>query len=253
MSRVVCNFSAGAASAVAAKLAIAKYGTTHEIVIVRAWIAEEHEDNDRFHKDVEAWLGLHITVVKDEVYGASVREVWRRRRYINGPQGASCRKIVKGGPLDAFHRHDDIIILGYTAEEQGRFDGWIDANNEKRGEAPLIEAGLGKGDCLGMIQRAGIALPAMYGLGFNNNNCIGCCKGGEGYWNHVRKVFPIVFEDVAAIQRAIGPKASFFRNRETGERISLDQLDPAAGRHDEPMPECSLMCELAEAQIGGDS
>lgn len=35
-SRIVCQFSCGAASAVATKLAIAQYGATHEVVIVRS-------------------------------------------------------------------------------------------------------------------------------------------------------------------------------------------------------------------------
>ena len=249
MSRIVCNFSAGAASAVATKLAIAQYGKSHEILIVRARIKEEHEDNDRFAADCEAWFGMPIVVVQDGKYGSSVHEVWRKKRYIIGARGAPCRKAVKVDPLEYVGRINDIQVLGYTAEEQGRFDGWIDANNDKQGLAPLIERGIGKADALAMIQRANIRLPAMYELGFNNNNCVGCCKGGEGYWNHVRKVFPIVFEQAAEIQRTIGPGAYFFRNRETGERFGLDQLDPKAGRHDEPMPSCSFFCELAESEI----
>ena len=38
------------------------------------------------------------------------------------------------------------------------------------------------------------ARPLMYDLGYPNNNCIGCVKGGMGYWNHIRKDFPEVFE-----------------------------------------------------------
>ena len=249
MSRIVCNFSAGAASAVATKLAIAQYGKSHEILIVRTRIKEEHEDNDRFAADCAAWFDMPITVVQDEKYGASVQEVWRKKRYIIGARGAPCRKAVKGDPLESVGRVNDIQVLGYTAEEQARFDGWIDANNDRQGLAPLIERGIGKADALAMVQRAGIRLPVMYELGFNNNNCIGCCKGGEGYWNHVRKVFPIVFQEAAEIQRTIGPGAYFFRDRKTGERFGLDQLDPSAGRHDEPMPSCSFFCELASAEI----
>ena len=31
-------------------------------------------------------------------------------------------------------------------------------------------------------------------MGYNNNNCIGCIKGGMGYWNKIRVDFPEVFE-----------------------------------------------------------
>ena len=49
MSRVVCWFSCGAASAVATKLAITEYANSGmEIVIARCIVKEEHSDNDRF-------------------------------------------------------------------------------------------------------------------------------------------------------------------------------------------------------------
>lgn len=31
-----------------------------------------------------------------------------------------------------------------------------------------------------MVLRAGIELPLMYRMGYDNANCIGCVKGGEG-------------------------------------------------------------------------
>jgi hypothetical protein len=40
--RLVCWYSCGAASAVATKLAIAQYGLTHDIVIARCVVREEH-------------------------------------------------------------------------------------------------------------------------------------------------------------------------------------------------------------------
>lgn len=50
-------FSCGAASAVAAKLTIEKYGDTHEIHVLNNPVAEEDQDNIRFLHDVEKWLG----------------------------------------------------------------------------------------------------------------------------------------------------------------------------------------------------
>ena len=40
----------------------------------------------------------------------------------------------------------------------------------------LRDAGIDKARCLQIIQEAGIALPAMYALGFEHNNCMGCVK-----------------------------------------------------------------------------
>ena len=92
-------------------------------------------------------------------------------------------------------------------------------------------------------------MPAMYRLGYDNANCIGCVKGGAGYWNKIRRDFPERFEQIAAIEEAIGPSAYLFRDRDTNERYSLRDLDPLSGRHDEPLPSCSFFCEIAEQEI----
>ncbi len=45
--RIVCRFSCGAASAVAAKLMLAEY-PKEKVVILNAYIEDEHPDNRRF-------------------------------------------------------------------------------------------------------------------------------------------------------------------------------------------------------------
>jgi hypothetical protein len=117
------------------------------------------------------WFGHPITVLRDEKYGASALEVFRRKRYLKGQRGAPCRKALKGDVLDAASLPSDIFALGYTAEEEDRVLEFQDANNGRQILCPLIEKGLSKADCLAMIERAGIELPAMYRLGYNNNNC----------------------------------------------------------------------------------
>ena len=246
--RIVCQFSCGTASAVATKLTLAQY-TEREIAIVNAFIKEEDDDNRRFLADCERWFGRAVTVLRNEKYGASVDEVWRRKRYMKGQMGAPCSKELKRKVLDAFRRPDDVMVLGYTVEEQDRFDAFLDANNDLAVIAPLIERGLGKADCLAMVERAGIVLPQMYRDGFENANCPGCPKGGEGYWNRIRVVRPQRFAEVMAIQESIGPGTYFFRHRDTGERFGLKDLRPDAGRHDEPAPSCSFFCEMAEADL----
>lgn len=142
------------------------------------------------------------------------------------------------------------MVLGYTVEEQDRYDRYVDANNRQHVLVPLIRKGLSKADCLAIITDAGIELPAMYRLGFNNANCIGCPKGGAGYWNKIREVFPEQFYQIADIQESIGPGAKFMRDRRTDKRIYLRELDPTHGRiEEEPEISCSFNCELAEDEI----
>lgn len=244
--RIVCQFSCGAASAVATKLALAQYGQTHDVQIVNAFIQQEHPDNRRFLADCEKWFGRTVTVLRDEKYGASTVEVFRREQFMRSREGAPCSRHLKRKLLDAWKRPEDVMVLGFTAEEQGRYDDILERFPSTL--APLIEKGLTKADCLAMVERAGIELPAMYRLGFNNANCIGCVKGGEGYWNKVRRDFPEQFEELASVQEAIGPGAYLFRHRDTNERFSLRDLDPEAGRHNEVLPDCGLMCYAAELE-----
>jgi hypothetical protein len=220
-----------------------------EVLIVNAYIKEEDEDNRRFLADCERWFERPITVLRDEKYGASVDEVWRRERYMKGPLGAPCSSLLKRRLLDAFRLPGDMVIFGYTAEERDRFDDFSERNPTIRMAAPLIDRGLTKNDCLGIVERAGIVLPQAYRDGFENANCKGCPKGGEGYWNRVRRVYPVVFQQRMDRQEEIGPGAYFFRNRDTGERFGLKDLNPTAGRHNEPSPSCSFFCEIAEHDL----
>lgn len=253
MSRMVCQFSCGAASAVATKLILAEYGP-EQVVIVNAFIKEEHPDNRRFLGDCELWFGRLVKVVRDEKYDASTDEVWRRKRFIKGPRGAPCSGELKRRVLGLLAQPGDVNIVGFTREESDRFDDLCDHFPDVEWKAPLIERGIGKDDCLAIIERAGIKLPLMYRLGYDNANCIGCPKGGQAYWQNIREDFPLRFVQIKMIQEDIGPGANFLRFRSgprIGERMPLAELP--AGRGDmskEPSFSCSFFCVLAEQEIG---
>lgn len=252
MNRLVCQFSCGAASAVATKLVLAEF-PPEQVAIINAFVKEEHEDNRRFLRDCEKWFRHPITVLWDEKYGASTDEVWRKRRYMKGPKGAPCSKALKAGLLDTFRQPGDITVLGYCKGEEARLERFFDRKADHLPFAPLIEMGITKQRCFEIIQEAGIALPAMYALGYNNANCIGCVKGGMGYWNKIRRDFPARFAEVSAIQESIGPGAYFLYHCNgplKGARLSLRELPPDAGRyHEEPPISCGFACEAAEGEV----
>lgn len=247
--RTVCHFSCGAASAVATKIVLSE--KQPEVLILRAYLEEEHADNDRFAADCERWFGQPITVLRDQKYGSSAFRVWEKKRYIKGPYGAPCSQHLKRELLATVARPDDIHVLGYTAEEEDRFIDRQQHASHLTFRAPLIERGLKKSDCLAMIMRAGIELPAMYKLGYANNNCIGCPKGGQGYWQAIRRDFPEQFEKLATLQEELGKGAYFLQFRSgprKGARMSLRDLPPGEGRRNAPLPSCSFFCEIAEEQ-----
>lgn len=253
MSRIVCQFSCGAASAVATKLALTQYGD--RCVIVNAYIKEEHPDNRRFAVDCEAWFGRPIVNLRDEKYGASAIKVFESVGYIKGSRGASCTSRIKRGLLRKFELPGDVLVLGYTAEEQDRYDDWLADWPDRKIIAPLIERGLKKQDCKAMVERAGIRLPAMYLLGYDNANCIGCVKGGLGYFRAVREDFPEQFERLAQAEEKVadlhGENAYILRHRSgplKGKRFPLRELPAGKAYRGEPLPACGLFCEIAEQE-----
>ena len=127
-----------------------------------------------------------------------------------------------------------VYVWGYDADERGRAERTA-AASEFGVRFPLIEHNLAKADCHAIAAELGIKRPAMYDLGYSNNNCVGCVKGGRGYWNKVRRDFPEVFERRARQEREIG--------RSCINGCFLDELDPSAGNMaQEVMPACSFDC-----------
>lgn len=246
-ARKVVRFSCGIPSAVTAKLAIAEFGADN-VEIVRSDTRSEHPDNERFMADCEEWFGKKVTVLASGDY-RDIWDVYRRERFITSHRGAPCTGLMKREPFYEWARPDDVLLFGYTADAKDAARAVrLRAASVEDVRFPLIERGLMRSDCMAIIERAGIEIPMMYRLGFNNNNCLGCPKGGMGYWNLIRVHLPLYFERMAVIQDELGPGSWFLVRR--GERISLRMLHPDDGKH-EPQTniECSVMCMIAEQEI----
>ena len=214
--------------------------------VVRIRIGSEHEDADRFAADCEKWFGREIVTLDQPKY-ADHFEVIEKRRYLNGPTGAKCTYELKRSIRNAFQRPDDLHVFGFDSEEMDRVEDFRENNPDLNFSAPLIEAGLSKGDCKAILKRAGIELHAMYRLGYSNANCGGCVKGGMGYWNRIRVDFPAVFARMAKLEREIGHTVL----RRDGVSVFLDELDPTAGRFEKDQPgECSILCHMALDRVG---
>ena len=238
-------FSCGAASAVAAKLTLEKYPDC-TVRVINNPVAEEDEDNRRFLADVEKWLGIQVEIaVNDKYPDCSAREVWERRKYMEGVAGAPCTLELKKKARQQWEarNHHDWIVLGFTWEERPRFDRF--KMTERGNILPvLIEKKISKPECYQRIMEAGIKLPRIYRMGYPNANCIGCVKAtSPTYWNHVRQAHPEVFAERAEQSRRIGAKLV----RHKGDRIFLDELpSDALGAEMKNMDfECGIFCEEA--------
>lgn len=246
MSRVISWFSCGAASAVATKLALA---SNDKVTIVYCEVKEEHPDNKRFLKDCEKWFGQEIIVLGNDKYKRSIDEVFWRKRWLAGINGASCTMLLKKDIRKEFERPNDIQIFGYTCEEGNRINRFIDSNNDVDMQAPLFDKGLTKQDCLAMIENAGIELPTMYKLGYKNNNCCGCVKASSpAYWKKIKIDFPKRFEMMRAFEIMTG--ASICKTTIDGVkdvRIKLDELPERIKPMDDTVDiQCGIFCLMAE-------
>lgn len=218
-NRVVVWFSCGAASAVAARIAVQQYGRGRVHVVYCDTAADEHPDNERFLADVERWLGVPIERIAGE-YG-SVDEVFEKTRYMAGIGGARCTVEMKKRPRFGYEKPGDVHVFGFTADETDRAEEFALRNAELDLDPVLIAEGITKGECFAILATAGIQRPAMYDLGYDHNNCLGCVKATSAtYWNKIRQDFPDVFEKRARQSRELDVRLTRVRD----VRVFLDEL-----------------------------
>lgn len=175
--RKVCWLSAGVSSFIAGYLA---KGVDEYIYID---IENQHPDSMRFIKDCEKFLNKPVQILKSP-YG-SVENVIQQFRYINGAYGAKCTQILKKRVRkeweDTHKDYDITYVWGFDVEEKSRAERLNESMPEFEHEYPLIEGNLTKQDAHAILDRLEIKRPVMYDLGYQNNNCVGCVKGGMGY------------------------------------------------------------------------
>lgn len=229
----ICWFSAGVSSFVACYLAkdIDKVIYTH--------VSDQHPDSLRFLHDCEKLLGQKIEIIQSDKY-SGVDDVIESIHCVNTAYGAPCTKWLKKQVRKDWEKANPdhhTYVWGYDVNEKHRAENITLALSDYDHEFPLIENRLTKAECHGIADKLGLKRPIMYDLGYPNNNCIGCVKGGMGYWNKIRTDFPEVFERRARQERKY--KNSCING------VYLDELEPNRGRMDlEVMEDCTIACQL---------
>jgi len=231
----VSYFSAGVSSAVATKLVIDQIDR-----IFYTHIDDQHPDTMRFVKDCEIWFGKPIEVWQSP-YFKTVDAVCRYRKFLkNRNSGAPCTEKLKRDVRKQFEyeqRGNLRIMWGMDYTEVDRAERIKVYMPDYEHIFPLIDRHLSKENAHEIMRASGIKRPAMYDLGYHNNNCIGCIKGGMGYFNHIRIDWPEVFVSRAKLERDIGFSII--------EGVFLDELDPDRGRHASPIVgDCGILCEI---------
>lgn len=237
-------FSCGITSAVACKIALRDYEDV-ELYYIAGMLV--HPDNERFISDCEKWYGQKINIVENGKYKNHF-EVFKKKNYINSPYGAPCTKTLKTNVRIKLEKElnpeNQIFGFEFSKKEINRAVRFAEQYPNSNPLYPLIENRLNKNECAGILNNTNIEIPAMYKLGYNNNNCIGCVKGGKYYWNQIRKDFPDVFNEMVIIENSTGASAM---------KTPLKDLKETEGNKNEEVQfECGLFCEIEFADLISD-
>lgn len=230
-NRVVVWYSCGACSFLALELAIREFGS--RVIAVYCDTGGEHPDNKRFLSDTEKYLGITITVLKNPKYDSHF-DVYEKTKFLISPQGARCTGELKKQLRYEFERPDDIQVFGYAYDERHRAERFKLSFPDVQISFPLIKQGYTKQNAIGHLWQIGIKMPEMYALGYKNNNCIGCVKGGMGYWNKIRRDFPLHFNRMSKIERSL--------NVSINDKF-LDELNGHEGNYHAENISCDFICQ----------
>ena len=233
---IISWFSAGVTSAVATHLAIEKY---EDVKIIYFETGNHHADNERFIADCEKWYGQEIEIIQNPNH-EDIYSVFRKRKFLNSPYGAPCTLELKKDMRRKIESENTFThqVFGFEDEKRERMRALRFSKDYPHTRAiyPLIDEGLNKLDCIKILNNEGIEVPKMYKLGYSNNNCVGCVKGGMGYFNKIRIDFPEIFERLAKLEREL--------NATCLNGQFLDELDPNRGRMSKPLvQDCGIFCE----------
>jgi 3'-phosphoadenosine 5'-phosphosulfate sulfotransferase (PAPS reductase)/FAD synthetase len=114
MARTIVWFSCGAASAVAARLTLRN---NPDAIVAYCETGSEHPDNERFMADCVRWFNAPVVRLKSDKY-TDIWDVYEKRKYLSGINGAPCTKELKVVPrLNAYDLPSDIHVFGYTADK----------------------------------------------------------------------------------------------------------------------------------------
>ena len=155
-------------------------------------IDDQHPDTRRYIQDCEKILNKEIQILRSSQYRC-VADCVRAFGGFRNPYNmmSPCTNWLKKRVRKEWELQQEGVeltyIWGFDSNEKHRADRLVAANLQAKHVFPLIEKGLLKEDAHAISKQLGLKRPMMYDLGYNNNNCIGCVKGGMGYWNKKKR------------------------------------------------------------------
>jgi len=198
--RTIVALSGGLSSAWCAEWALRTH-PKEEVVLYFNDTKWEDKDLYRFLNDIEIKLNHKIIIDSD---GRSPTELFVDNRALANNRMPFCSRILKAERLQRFFESGDRLVFGIGLDEIIRAHKityvyqsiYTRTGKLAHLEFPLIKNKVSKQDIIGKIESLGIAIPRLYKLGFEHNNCSGgCVRSGKSQWAHLLRVLPEVYKE----------------------------------------------------------
>lgn len=266
MKNVIAWWSGGITSAVACKIAIDMFGLD-KIELIFIDTKNEHPDTYRFKKDCEKWYGKKIKSITGigERYN-KIQDVWEKHKSLNVAHGAICSSELKRKVREDWEKENEFEyqVFGFEFSEYKRAKGMSLNHKKAKPIFPLLTFALEKKDCIDIVEKAGLEIPVMYKLGFQNNNCFGtgCVQGGIGYWQKMKRDFPDKFEAMAKIEHKLTDKkeqpVTMLKDQSKNGGLvflkphkdypEIKDISMMKGREPKPLFECNGFCGVNDLE-----
>lgn len=230
----IVMFSGGLGSWAAAKRVAAQHGTSDMTLL---FTDTRMEDKDLYRFLTEGALNVGAPLVRI-AEGRNPWHVFFDGRFLGNSRVDPCSRILKREMAEKWLiEHCDpsetIVYVGIGWSEEHRYTA-MKARHAAKGwryEAPMIEAPyLDNHQVAAWLEREGIKVPRLYGMGFAHNNCGGfCVKAGQGHFRVLLDQLPKEYAEHEALEQAfrtyIGKDVAIMTDRTGGTRKPLTLKD----------------------------
>lgn len=230
MTLHIVSFSTGILSALALQRVQKRYGKNF---VMGVFMDTNFEDNDnyRFMRDVEEYLGIEMFAIVD---GRNPYEVSRAEHVIPNSRVAPCTRRLKIEPFQNFLKglseKDITIHIGYDFSEMHRCEP-TRKNYEALGykvDFPMLwkPYEFRKYETV-MREEWNIEPPRMYRMGYTHANCGGrCVKQGQGDWIRTLINWPERYAEIEKWEsdmreNPVNAKYAILKSRTGGETHAL--------------------------------
>lgn len=217
----IIQFSGGAASAYVAYLVAQEQGKENTVLLFHDTKAE-HEDADRFRKQVAEYIGVPITEISKEL---DLWELIEKNKALPSQFMPFCTTELKQKQGEKYIKKlekegiEFILYNGFGPDEWRRVQkATVRAEAQGRTvKSPLFERNISNTEVKRIIRDEWkICLPQPY-IYLEHNNCIPCFKAGKSHFYKVWKHYPRQFQKAKAMEELTGH--TVFKN------ISLSELE----------------------------